>query len=205
MVDYINPQTRTQEVLPSTMSIAVHNGQTDSVSANHCGEGQGGVVYALVPTVAKSPSPTLLEEVTSLVNPLSPQDTATTTTTATVIIKGNPKTYPVTDTTTVAELIHMISEGESNVQPVQIRLLFSGRILQNNDVIQQLPGYQAGVSTLLSVFRPATTGGTRKHRKRHHKTRHSFLQKNYDAKASQREKANRFRKTRNKKIHLEKK
>ena len=167
---FIDPQTGNQEEVASTMSKYVYDGRT-SVSGNHCGTDQGGLMYALIPTVATRRPPTLLEEAATTLSDLTESNPIGFN--ATVVVKGNPQQYPITETTTVEELIAMMAarynetlpDTDTPIQPSQIRLLFSGRYLENSQVVSQIPLYQRDTSTLLSVFRPATTGG-RTHRRR---------------------------------------
>ena len=160
--DYLDDQTGLQQILASTISKPVYDGITDSISANHCGTNQGGVVYAILPTILFSmPAPDPAPD--SSIAP-APQESGSDFQ-ATVLAKGNPQTYPVTERTTVGELVSMVA-SQNAVQENQVRLLFSGRILSNpNQIIQDIPGYEKGLSTFLLSLRPLTGGNiTRRHK-----------------------------------------
>ena len=178
VLKYIDTQTQAQEILASTISKYVYDGQT-SVSGNHCATGQGGLVYALVPTTHYRAPPSLLEEAAGLLllssEPNEEEEDAEEADTkrrrteetfnAVVVVKGNPQTFPITDTTTVEEVIQMMAATQPPNS--QIRLLFSGRYLDLTQVISQITGYEKGSSTLLSVIRPPpSVGGFKRTRRR---------------------------------------
>jgi hypothetical protein len=210
--EYIPDANQGQTTLASTISKAVYDGTTGGVSANHCGTGQGGKVYQILPTVANNQPRTMVENVVKPNTTSLPAVVPSTTQRATtrkpwnifnfstwrthrkasaqpirefqvnVMVKNTPQTYPINDATTVAFLIQMIvnqyneqvSDPVRRLQESQVKLLFSGKYLQNDQVVSQIPGYERGVSTILSVIRNPS-GGTKK--RRHKKNKKTIKKK----------------------------
>jgi hypothetical protein len=197
--EYIPDVNQGQTTLASTISKAVYDGTTGGISANHCGTGQGGKVYQILPTVANYQPRTMVENVakpntTSLRKPWNIFNFSTWRThrkasaqpirefQVNVMVKNTPQTYPINDATTVAFLIQMIvnqyneqvSDPVRRIQESQVKLLFSGKYLQNDQVVSQIPGYERGVSTILSVIRNPS-GGTKK--RRHKKNKKTIKKK----------------------------
>lgn len=160
------------KTIASTVSQNVLNGAENSyIGGRHCQEGQGGTIYSIqyrkpiYGSAEEVPEPMDIDAAAAATDATAA--TAAPAAVVTVQVGTNKHTFPVEDETSVEDiknlLLSVIPMEVPAGKKINIRLIYMGKILKDEQIVSTLPG--DANKTFMSTVNLTGGGKTRKRRK----------------------------------------